>query len=465
MTLSPFEERIKKGAIRMGISLEVLRPALSRLLDSIKTSGFFRTYTDHSMSHCEQMLSILTWLIPKNVQTRLTDVECSLLTLAIYIHDLGMLATQDEFDNRMSNEEYTQFEQNYLQLFDPSSHKDADHPTTEHFIFEEYIRHTHAKRIFDWITYGQLAKCVQANEMTSLLHTTTDSFLHYLGIICQSHHLDNLHDKSVYPLDLNLGNTSEDRANIQFLCICLRLADILHMSHDRTPPVQFRLISPRNPASAREWAKQLQVSGVGLSKSDPSEIRVDAICKDHRMFFYLRDFVGIADQELQRCRAWLESVPSSIATDYYLEVKRVSDQGLHAHGFIAERFSLNLDQRRVIELLMGHNLYGDPKVAIRELIQNSIDALRVRILEQPAHKPTLRLTLDTVARKLEIFDNGIGMSLDVIRQHFLRVGDSYYRSTAFRRRCPGYTPISQFGIGFLTAFMIAERVEVLTRVT
>src|SRR5262249_3373735 len=150
-----------------------------------------------------------------------------------------------------------------------------------------------------------------------------------------------------------------------------------------TPPIEFRLISPRNPISAREWAKQLQVSGIGLSAADLTEIRVDAVCSNPKAYFYLKDFIRICDEEISKCRGWLGSVPSAVSSRYELAAKSVSDSGLQAQGFIAERFELELDQHRIIDLLMGHSLYGDSKVAIRELLQNSVDAVRVRRLEQP----------------------------------------------------------------------------------
>ncbi len=462
MNLSPFEERTRATGAKFGLSVDTIRPKIAEGLSAIRTSGFFRTYTDHSITHCDQMFSILSWLIPQPVQASLTDVECALLTMSVYLHDFGMLATNQEFENRATNETFRRFEQNYTQSYDTASRPDIDHSTFDHFLFEEFVRHTHGQRIFEWLSSGHANGAIQGDEISGILHSTEKNFRHYLGVICRSHHLTNLHDRTSYPLEFRFGNRVEDQANIQFLAVCLRMADILHMSRDRTPSLEFRLISPRNPISAREWAKQLQVSGVCPSSIDPSEILVNAVCTDHRMYFYLRDFVAVADAELQQCRAWLDSVPAPIASRYHFKVRRVSDQGIHAHGFIAERFELHLDQPRVIDLLMGHNLYGDSKVAIRELIQNSIDAVRVRRIEEPMHNSKLRLVFNTASRTLTVTDNGIGMTLDVIRQHFLRVGDSYYRSSEFRRRCPGYTSISQFGIGFLTAFMIAERVEVLT---
>jgi hypothetical protein len=462
MTLSYFEERLQNGGAKYGISLQMLRPAFGGILQAISSSGFFRTYTDHSLKHCDQMLAILAWLLPNNVKEGLTDIECGLLVLAVYLHDLGMLATQKEFETRQSNDDFVRYQQQYTQAFDTASTLSADHPSLDHFLFEEYIRQTHSQRIFDWLISDHNT-LPQAKHLRGLLYQTSDTFRHYLGVICRSHHLNNLHDKGLYPVDCQFGNDPTERANIQFVAICLRLADILHMSRDRTPSIQFQLISPRNPISAREWAKQLDVSGVGISISDPAEVRVHAVCRTPQIYFYLKDFIKICDEELLKCRGWLEANPPAVFNRYNLAVRHVSDFGLRVYGFIAERFELQLDQRRVIDLLMGHSLYGDSKVAIRELVQNALDAVRVRRLEDPTLKPSISIQLNEDNTVLEITDNGIGMDLEVIRNHFLKIGDSYYRSPEFRRRCPAYTPISQFGIGFLSSFMIADRVTVLTR--
>ncbi len=462
MEQSVFEARFRDSGHRLGLDQQGIRETVATLLKSIPSAGFFKTYTDHSIAHCDQMLAILSWLIPEPVRTRLTDVEHALLVLSVYLHDLGMLATEDEFRNRQNNAAFARFESAYTQQYDNSSANAADHDSWDRFLFEEFIRHTHAQRIADWIA-GKNQGLIQAIEIDSSLKKASPHLRHCLATLCRSHHLNDLHDRTAYPVDSRFGNSRDDEANIQFLSVCLRLADILHMSRDRTPSLEFRLISPRNPISAREWAKQLQVSGVGPSQSDPTEIRLDAFCTDHRMYFYLQDFIRIVNEELARCRAWLETSPAGVASRYYLVHRLVTDEGLRAEGFLAEKFQLELDQRRVIDLLMGHNLYGDPHVAIRELLQNSIDAVRVRAAEAAEHSPRIVIHLDRTKKVLTVQDNGIGMDLEVIRRHFLRVGDSYYRSAAFRRRCPGYTPISQFGIGFLTAFMLGNRVDVLTR--
>lgn len=62
-----------------------------------------------------------------------------------------------------------------------------------------------------------------------------------------------------------------------------------------------------------------------------------------------------------------------------------------------------------------------------------------------------------------IKDNGTGMSMDIIKKHFLNIGVSYYNSTDFLLKDLDYKPIGNFGIGFLSCFMLSDEVKVLTR--
>ena len=74
----------------------------------------------------------------------------------------------------------------------------------------------------------------------------------------------------------------------------------------------------------------------------------------------------------------------------------------------------------------------------------------------------INITWDSQGRTLEIKDNGTGMTQEVIERNFLRVGSSYYQSSQFQKRYPDFNPISRFGIGVLSTFMVADHVEVVT---
>ena len=64
---------------------------------------------------------------------------------------------------------------------------------------------------------------------------------------------------------------------------------------------------------------------------------------------------------------------------------------------------------------------------------------------------------------VKIKDTGIGMTLDVVKKHFLNVGKSFYKSNDFLFENRTYRPIGQYGIGFLACFLLSDSVTVKTK--
>ena len=71
-------------------------------------------------------------------------------------------------------------------------------------------------------------------------------------------------------------------------------------------------------------------------------------------------------------------------------------------------------------------------------------------------------TDDSEIRKIVVEDNGIGMDNYVIEHYFMRIGKSYYQSRDFKKERFQFSPISTFGIGVLSCFMLSDRIEVET---
>jgi len=114
---------------------------------------------------------------------------------------------------------------------------------------------------------------------------------------------------------------------------------------------------------------------------------------------------------------------------------------------------------------MGERLYGDPTLTIRELLQNSIDAVRYRESmerkEGNPFPPFIKITLKN--NELIIEDNGIGMDEYIFENYFLQIGKSYYNSSECRTRGVEIDPVSEFGIGILSTFMVASSFRVESR--
>ncbi len=124
--------------------------------------------------------------------------------------------------------------------------------------------------------------------------------------------------------------------------------------------------------------------------------------------------------------------------------------------------------------LMIHSLYSNKEIFLRELISNGSDAcdkLRFEALTDSAlfeSDPDLsiRIEVDPAARTISIFDNGIGMSRQEVIENIGTIAKSGTREFLDRLTGDKATDanlIGQFGVGFYSSFIVADKVTVITR--
>ena len=124
--------------------------------------------------------------------------------------------------------------------------------------------------------------------------------------------------------------------------------------------------------------------------------------------------------------------------------------------------------------LIIHSLYSHPEIFLRELISNSSDALdrlRLLTLTDDAYKglpfnPRIDLELDEENKTLTIADTGVGMNEEDLISHLgtiARSGTKTFLSQLSADAKKDSNLIGQFGVGFYSAFMVADRVEVVSR--
>ncbi len=124
--------------------------------------------------------------------------------------------------------------------------------------------------------------------------------------------------------------------------------------------------------------------------------------------------------------------------------------------------------------LIVHSLYSHPEIFLRELISNSSDALdklRHLTLTEEAYKalpfdPRIDLELDEEKKTLTIADTGIGMNEEELASNLgtiARSGTKNFLSQLSGDAKKDTNLIGQFGVGFYSAFMVADRVEVVSR--
>ena len=114
----------------------------------------------------------------------------------------------------------------------------------------------------------------------------------------------------------------------------------------------------------------------------------------------------------------------------------------------------------LIEIL-GKHLYSTPTVAIRELIQNAYDScIRRQIESQVSFEPKINVKTNNAEGILIIEDNGAGLTKEEIINFIATIGSGYTRS--LRENADNNELIGHFGLGFLTAYSIASRIELIT---
>ncbi len=126
-----------------------------------------------------------------------------------------------------------------------------------------------------------------------------------------------------------------------------------------------------------------------------------------------------------------------------------------------EIYKTEVDLNGLFEVL-SHNLYSTPVVAVRELVQNAHDACIRRQLEtDDVFEPEIRIFTRPETNLLVITDNGAGLTRSEIRTCLATIGSGYTRQ--MRRRAESAQLIGYYGLGFLTAYVVARKVVVETR--
>jgi len=138
-----------------------------------------------------------------------------------------------------------------------------------------------------------------------------------------------------------------------------------------------------------------------------------------------------------------------------------------------ETFSFQTEVTQLLHLMI-HSLYGNKEIFLRELVSNASDAcdrLRFAAIADAALREgdpplTIRVSYDAPARTITISDNGIGMSRQEVIEHIGTIAKSGTREFFQRLSADAAKDahlIGQFGVGFYSAFIVADKVALVTR--
>ena len=466
-----------------------------RLLDTVLAKGGTSPsdFTLHDADHALRVADRIEQLLTDSIRQNLSDYELALLLLAAYSHDIGMTPERGKvtahhrhlFDpdgSALTEKEKASF-QSYLDEHDGHAISLPLTAPIDLNLADELVAFYVRERHNDWS-----AEWIRENLIAASFAFLPD-VVEILVRLCTSHHLDVLRlDASDFDPLLSNGPVPQ-LIHLRYLACLLRLADILENDPERTPAVllRHRALEDR-PRSLVHWQKDhaltIDIRGDNLHFQARPRTAVA-----HRALIDLKDWI---DHELHGIVSFGERLPAEktvgkqiIRRDWHLAPAVTHDirPFNEAYEYIDGAFRPNT--ARLLQLLSGEQLYGNPLHAVRELLQNAFDAVREKIarkrltLPNPANRrweeelgnqEHVILTLrpgPAGGWELVCEDSGVGLTRDIINRHVLVSGTG--RRHAIRqleRDCqdagfhPGLT--GQFGIGVLSYFMLAEAVTLET---
>lgn len=468
------------------------------LVDSMVSYAFQRTktiikhmgeFTLHDGDHLFRVLNLMEKLLTEQTIKNLSSPELMLLIMSAFFHDIGMSPderevltwkkvwdTEPEFEDDTEKATFEEFNRFYLarpeqkeiieRLINQGKNTNAD--TIRAYLITEFIRQNHANKA---------REIIEKDWNNKIVFRDTDLTVEFAQI-CYSHNEDAL---TLLDLDKNFLCGTNIVACLPFIAVILRLADVLDFDAKRTPTILYSHLYVRHPVSLKEWNKHRAVEAWEIS---PDLIQFSAKCTHPAIEASIHQFCNLIDHELSVCNNIITTLNDlnkgkgrDIVTKFPFKINRekiTTKKNIHNEPlYIYRDTQFNLSARQVIDLLMGTKLYGNPEVALRELLQNSIDACLLRQAQEKKwgnpYNPEILVKYYTEGTDviLEIEDNGTGMDQYIIDNYYSKVGSSFYKSTDFynlkSESNADFTPTSRFGIGILSCFMVADTLIVDTK--
>lgn len=483
----------KKSTAYYG-KVEELHPAVADWLAYIPHT--FPHYTRHTIQHSIEIIKQISDLLfedkdpDKLVINSFSSTEAYILIAAAYLHDSGMVCSDKEKSEILMSDGWREWTNGEgggarrwqeIQAFingDKPVDNDLRHFLADiqiRFLLAEYVRKTHHWRSAQVINLHQGKLARFAFDDPLLLKAITN--------VCISHGMrrHELEDGERFP---DRSSIRGDYVNQALLAVLLRIGDLLDMSHDRACPLLLNAASPLPADSLAHWT---QYHCLTHRLTAPDKIEITASCQNHEEHRYLRDWcqwlvdevdnAAVLASHWKRHHEWRAPIANMIGDHPTIKIQAAPEA-----TYIPGDWKLELDNDAIFERLI-YDVYDNPVIFLRELMQNALDAdhsgagdlpeYPTQFPEEVRQQYLIKVTLENrqvksdLSGELEtrqvliIEDPGLGMDEDIIKKFFLQIGRSFYITDEFRKKYQ-FHPTSRFGVGFLSVFAVSDFVEIET---
>jgi hypothetical protein len=422
------------------IHLEEMRERAQALVARI--AGDMPEYTVHDVTHLDALWETASLVTP--IQLHLNPPEAFVFGAAILLHDAGM--TLADYPGGIAELKRLAIWGDIAALhgvMTAPSKPLSPHPPSpevETAIKAAVLRQLHAEKAEELATQGWRLRA--DSEEREYLIKDSELRRFYgprIGAIAHSHWWPL--SKVVQELDLVLGpmppRTKLEVDLLKLACI-LRLADALHLDRRRAPNFVRALERPQG-LSELHWSFQEKLAFPRVVDDAVIFTAGQPFTKNEAEAWWIAyDAFMLADRELKSTDLLLRD-----KRQVGLAVRRVKGAGdpqevaryVPVLGWRPVDTSIRVsDIPKIVETLGGEQLYGDnPTVPLRELLQNSLDAIQARRRFEGRAEDWGQIVVSLEERNdgiwLTVEDNGVGMSEFVLTNVLLDFGSSFWRSS------------------------------------
>jgi len=244
--------------------------------------------------------------------------------------------------------------------------------------------------------------------------------------------------------------------NISLLSSAIFLATQLDIEHPNTFGYPGHIQDFCGNISVETIINSISVSSVGPHAFLPGTIQIKISCSNFIIHQALKHHETRMQMLLHKINGQVS--PRFLFSEIIYEIE--------PQGYKPLDMKFTVDSMAALQLFTGNRLYSDKRVFLRELIQNAVDACNLKKIYNNNYNPTISIEFDKNIRFIKFRDNGIGMDQQWIEKYFLKIGISFYQSgdiKTLNQNHLDFNFISKFGIGFLSSFLVSDRIVIKTR--
>lgn len=471
-------------------------------------SAYFPHYSRHDESHSRQILVHIERLLGDNI-SKLTATDTWLLLESAYLHDIGMIITDEQLNKnfdaikehaqnlkysasddllKVINALITSKENTASAIFAQANIPAFQTLKLLREIIADYYRKKHPEQAGKIINnpFSEIGLDSPRNELLPA------RFFKLVGKICEYHGADF---KTVMELPQKQVGMGTDDCHPRFIACLLRLGDLLDLDDNRFCPVMMKMAGDLPYLSEAHHQKHLAIRHFC---ANPERIEITAECPDYESYIQTTLWFSWLREEIKnQMSRWFDIVP---AREFGL-LPTVGDLKAQLKDWQVfsenQRPQFSLDKERIFELLQGAGLYESKEQAMRELLQNAVDATLIRIWREYGEQGNNQIKQDSAPRekevrdildkysidvsinkieptkkddtynywRVEIKDSGTGISRDDLK-FMLEMGSS--KNNRNKRKVIEKMPVWMkpsgiFGIGLHSVFLLSEEVLIETR--